>query len=55
MNESDNVSVNENENENENESESENESENGDEQYYKIKQLNTISKRLTKQNHLKSK
>ena len=40
VNESDNVSVNENDNDNKNESESDNESENGDEQYYKIKQLN---------------
>ena len=40
VNENDNVRVNENDNDNKNESESDNESENGDEQYYKIKQLN---------------
>ena len=48
VNESDNVSVNENDNDNKNESESENdnESENGDEQYYKIKQLNNWFKTI---------
>ena len=40
------VSVNEDDNENESESESESESENGDELYYKIKQLNNYFRRI---------
>ena len=47
VNEDDNdVSVNKDDNENESESESESESENGDELYYKIKQLNNYFRRI---------
>ena len=47
-NKNENVNVNEDENKNENENESESKNESDDEQYYKIKQINSIFKKIDK-------